>query len=110
MILGKNSVFLNENLGQFFCSIRKIVENHDLGKCYKIKAKLDCTQIYFGWYAYAYRDTFFCIQVRIKNSFYRISNWQTFLLYKKDKAIIFKLKIAHAGATALKATFKRSTN
>ena len=29
---------------EFFCSIHKVLENHDLGKCHKIWTKFHCPQ------------------------------------------------------------------
>ena len=39
---------LSENLRQFFCPIRKVLENHDSGKRHKIWEKLHCPQIFWA--------------------------------------------------------------
>ena len=52
MILGQN-LFLVRESQTIFCTIRNVLENHDLGKRQKVWAKLHCPQIFFGWYAYA---------------------------------------------------------
>ena len=42
MILGRNLVFVREFQTIFFVLIVKPIENHDLGKCHKIRVKLHC--------------------------------------------------------------------
>ena len=50
MILGQNLFLVRESQTIF---IRNVLENHDLGKRYKIWEKLHCPPNFFCWYAYA---------------------------------------------------------
>ena len=47
MILGQNLLLFRYNRRQFFCPIRNVLENHDLGKRHKIWAKLHCPPKFF---------------------------------------------------------------
>ena len=57
MTLERNMVFVRESQ-TIFCPFRKVLENHDLGKCHKIWEKFHIHQIFFCWYAYECDDFF----------------------------------------------------